>query len=88
MELHAHDVELQKQWFRAKLAAEKSKNDVMKKVKGESQDDFVLLDARDPGAYERGHLPGALPMPLAEVEQRMGALDREREHVIYCWNAT
>ena len=88
MVIHAHDVELQKQWFRAKLAAEKSKNDVMKKVKGESQDDFVLLDARDRAAWERGHLPGALPMPLAEVDQLAATLDREREHVLYCWNAT
>ena len=87
MVIHAHDVELQKQWFRARLASEKSKHDVVKMIK-EGQGDFVLLDARDLAAWERGHIPGALSMPLAEVEQGLGDFDRDREHVVYCWNVT
>lgn len=79
--------ELAKQWFRAKLAAEKSKSDVVQKVKT-GQGSFVVLDARDRVAYEQDHIPGALPMPLAEVEQLAAALDREKEYVTYCWNST
>jgi rhodanese-related sulfurtransferase len=79
--------ELQKQWFRAKLAAEKSKHDVMQKVKG-GRGDFVLLDARDRVSFDKGHIPGAVSLPAAEVEQRSNELDPDREYVTYCWNAT
>lgn len=79
--------QLQAQWFRSKLAAEKSKHDVVQKVK-EGRGDFVLLDARDLEAFERSHIPGALPMPAAEVQSRAAALTPDREHVIYCWNRT
>ena len=31
--------------------------------------DFVLLDVRDREEYERGHLEGAVNLPLSEIEQ-------------------
>jgi rhodanese-related sulfurtransferase len=85
--MNASDIELQKLWFRAKLAAEKQKMEVIKKVQ-EGRGDFVLLDARDRKSFEKGHIPGALSMPLDELDQRIGELDRGREYVTYCWNAT
>lgn len=79
--------ELQREWFRRKLAAEKSKNDVVKQVQ-ERRGEFVLLDARDRASYEKGHIPGALSLPLGELAARIAELDRSREYVAYCWNAT
>jgi rhodanese-related sulfurtransferase len=81
------DRELRKQFFQAKLAAEKPKMEVLEKVRG-GKPDFVLLDARDRASYEKEHLPGAVSMPLAEVEKRAGELDPSREYVVYCWNKT
>jgi hypothetical protein len=81
------EIELEKQWFRARLAGEKTKMDVIAKVK-EGKGDFVLLDARDRASFERGHLPGALSSPLDEVERVAGTLDHDKEYVVYCWNAT
>ena len=81
------DIELEKQWFRAKLATEKSKVDVVTKVK-EGRGDFVLLDARDRASYGKGHIPGAISLPLDEVERAATTLDPQREYVTYCWNAT
>lgn len=79
--------ELEKQWFRAKLASEKQKSDVIKKVK-DGKGDFVLVDARDRIAYGAGHIPGAISMPLDDFEQVAATLDRETEYVTYCWNST
>ena len=79
--------ELQKQWFRAKLASEKQKTDVIKKVK-EGKGDFVLVDARDRLSYAAGHLPGAISMPPEDLERVAETLDREKEYVTYCWNST
>ena len=78
---------LQQQWFRAKMAAEKPKASVVAKVK-EGKGDFVLVDARDRASYEREHIPGAISMPPEEIEANYGRLDKSKEHVTYCWNAT
>ena len=79
--------ELQKQFFQAKLAAEKQKVDVARKVK-EGKGDFVLLDTRDRGSYDKEHIPGAISMPLDEVLKLAGQLDRAKEYVTYCWHST
>jgi rhodanese-related sulfurtransferase len=79
--------ELQRLWFRAKLAAEKSKMDVLHLVK-EGRGDFVVLDTRDAKSFEKERIPGAVSMPIGEIDRRAPELDPEREYVTYCWNAT
>ena len=44
----------------------------------------TLLDVRPPEEFEAGHLPGAVNIPLEELEQRLGELPPEREVVAYC----
>jgi len=47
-------------------------------------DGALLLDVRDPDEFEKGHIPGALNLPLNELRARMGELPREREISTYC----
>jgi hypothetical protein len=44
----------------------------------------VFVDVRDPGSYAAGHIPGALSMPLDELEQRLGELDPQAWIITYC----
>ena len=44
----------------------------------------VLLDVRPEDEYGLGHLPGALNIPLRELEQRLADLPRKHEIVAYC----
>jgi ArsR family transcriptional regulator len=44
----------------------------------------VLLDVRPEDEYGLGHLPGALNIPLRQLEQRLSELPREHEIVAYC----
>ena len=44
----------------------------------------TVLDVRPPEEYEAGHLPGAVNIPLRELEKRLGELDRTQEIVAYC----
>jgi len=81
------EIELQKQFFRHKLASEKQKVDVVRKVK-KGTGDFVLLDTRDRASWEKERIPGALSMPLDEVSKLAGGLDPSKEYVTYCWHAT
>ena len=45
--------------------------------------EYNLIDVRQPKEYERVHLPGANLMPVAELEQRVGALDPALPTVAY-----
>ena len=51
----------------------------------------VLLDARIPGDYASGHLPGALNLPVGEVDARIaslaGRLSLETPLLLYCGGA-
>jgi len=44
----------------------------------------TVLDVRPPEEYRAGHLPGALSIPLKELERRLSDLPHEREIVAYC----
>jgi rhodanese-related sulfurtransferase len=47
------------------------------------EDSFTLLDVRQPAEYERAHLPGALLIPLPQLSERMGELDRAKPVIVY-----
>ena len=46
--------------------------------------DVTIVDVRPPEEFAAGHLPGAVNVPLAELEARRGKLPRGREIVAYC----
>jgi rhodanese-related sulfurtransferase/DNA-binding transcriptional ArsR family regulator len=49
------------------------------------QDGMVtVLDVRPEDEFAVGHLPGALNIPLAELERRLGELPADREVIAYC----
>ena len=42
-----------------------------------------LVDVRQPGEYDSGHLPGARLIPIAELAERLGELDRSQPTIVY-----
>ncbi len=46
-------------------------------------DSCNLIDVRQPGEYEAGHIPGARLIPMAELSDRIGELDRSRPTITY-----
>lgn len=46
--------------------------------------EFLLLDVRQPEEYEDGHIPGAMLIPLGELEARQEELDRNKKIIAYC----
>ena len=42
------------------------------------------IDVRYTSEYQHNRLPGALNVPLAEIRNAIGVLDRSREYVVYC----
>lgn len=47
------------------------------------EDAFTLLDVRQPGEYERGHLPGAVLIPLPQLSGRLDEMDRSKPVLAY-----
>ena len=45
--------------------------------------EYNLVDVRQQGEYEEGHLPGAKLIPLGELEERLGELNPEKPTVAY-----
>jgi rhodanese-related sulfurtransferase/DNA-binding transcriptional ArsR family regulator len=46
--------------------------------------DITVLDVRPEVEYRSGHIPGARSIPIAELEERLQEVPRDREIVAYC----
>lgn len=46
--------------------------------------EVLVLDVRPPEEYQAGHVPGALSVPLDELERRLSDFGRDRDIVAYC----
>jgi len=46
--------------------------------------EVTLLDVRPPEEFEAGHIPGAVSVPLSELESRLSDLPHDRDVVAYC----
>ncbi|MGD9364093.1 MAG: rhodanese-like domain-containing protein [Desulfobacteraceae bacterium] len=53
-------------------------------IQDHHEKEYALIDVRQPGEYEHGHIPGARLIPLPELVQTMEALPRDKKMVFYC----
>jgi rhodanese-related sulfurtransferase len=47
-----------------------------------------LVDVRADHEWEAGRIPGAVHVPLAELDERTGEIDQDRPVVLYCRGGT
>jgi rhodanese-related sulfurtransferase len=51
-------------------------------------DGAQLVDVLPEAEHAEAHLPGAISLPLKQLDaQSAAALDRERAVVVYCWDS-
>lgn len=46
----------------------------------------LLLDVREKIAFDAEHIPGAVNIPLAELEGKLAELPKDKTLVTYCWH--
>jgi rhodanese-related sulfurtransferase/DNA-binding transcriptional ArsR family regulator len=46
--------------------------------------DIIILDTRPAREYAAGHIPGALSLPVDELQQRLKQLPKNKQYVAYC----
>ena len=44
---------------------------------------YALIDVRQPGEYEKEHLPGARLIPLPDLGNSLDTLDTEKPTIVY-----
>lgn len=44
----------------------------------------IFLDVRSASSYAASHIPGAISIPLAELQPRIGELDQNQWIITYC----
>ena len=59
-------------------------NDELEKVLAENKEDMLLLDVREPAEYEFKRIPGAVSIPLGELESKLETLDKNKEIHVIC----
>lgn len=50
---------------------------------GKTQDEFTLLDVRQPSEYEKNHIPGAKLIPIGELDKRLDEIDPSKPVLTY-----
>ncbi len=49
-----------------------------------TRNSLCMLDVRDPEEYQRGHIPGAMLIPLDSLEKRIDELPKNVRICVYC----
>jgi rhodanese-related sulfurtransferase len=52
-------------------------------MSGWPEGSYTLLDVRQPGEYEKEHLPGARLLPIAQLPDSLKTLDQEKPVLVY-----
>jgi rhodanese-related sulfurtransferase len=66
------------------MPREIDRNEVRRLLDGGAQ----LVEVLPSSEYEEDHLPGALSLPLRQIDrQAESVLDRGRPVIVYCWDA-
>ncbi len=60
----------------------------VEKVRGylqqHDEQDYMLIDVRQPSEYNQAHIPGAILIPLGEIPERMAELETDKDIIFYC----
>lgn len=72
--------------FESKLANETDPSDVYYDLQN-GETDFMILDARSPEAFAKGHIPGAISMPHRKISEGATATwPKDKLIVVYCYS--
>lgn len=53
-------------------------------IKSKKPEELCILDVRQPKEYEKGHIPGAVLIPIAQLPERLDELDPKIPTIVYC----
>lgn len=48
-----------------------------------ADDEYILIDVRQPEEYRERHLPGARLIPVGQLPERLEELERDKPTIVY-----
>lgn len=54
------------------------------RIEMEQTKNKLLVDVREPDEYKSGFIPGAVNIPLSQLEQRLVDIPKNRDVLLYC----
>lgn len=63
------------------------KNLTAEQLKGKLQQspkERMLIDVREPGEFQSGHIPGAVNIPLSRLKEQLHQIPKDTEVLLYC----
>jgi rhodanese-related sulfurtransferase len=57
--------------------------DVKKYMAEHDPETYQLLDVRQPGEFSESHLPGAVLIPVKELQDRLSEVDKHKPTFVY-----
>ena len=79
------DPKQNEEYFRTMMTAEVDAVTVIGAMQ-KGEDDFQIVDVRDEDSYEKGHVKGAVNIPIEEISKRMDELDKNKGVLVYCYD--
>lgn len=67
------------QYFKSKLDETE-----VRQIQQALQQGAIVLDVRTTREFKGGHIDGALNIPIGQLSEKLGGLDRQRTLVVYC----
>jgi len=58
-------------------------NETREMIATAGADEIIILDVRQPKEYQQSHIPGAFLIPLPELSDRLGEIDRTKPVLVY-----
>jgi len=58
-------------------------DEIKKTLEAAKAGEITLVDVREPSEYEEGHLPGAVHIPLSQLPDRTGEINRAKPVITY-----
>jgi rhodanese-related sulfurtransferase len=84
LETEAGDAASAAEHFRSKLAFETDPSDVYTDMQN-GETGFIVIDARRPESYARGHIPGSINLPYRTIDaETTASLPKDKVLVTYC----
>ena len=73
-----------KNFMRAATGPNPLETDVAEAISARADGTTQIVDVREPEEWRGGHIPGAIHIPLGQLQQRHGKLDSTRPVIIVC----
>ena len=68
----------------AVLYEEISALELQQRLTDNTDEGYTILDVRPQTAYDQGHIPGSINIPLSNLGYRYIELDRTKDIIVYC----